>query len=369
MRFAPTTEQLEFAEAVSGLLEDTCDPAAVRQAWGGEVGEHTGLGSGDGRNRTAWDALTEMGVLGLMVPEADGGLAMTDDDLVGIAIECGYAGLPDPLVTTAGVAAAALSAAGGAQDWLERIAAGATVVVGFGPEPIVAAASSADGFLLFGHDPVSGEGDHGVRVVEPGEVQLHSLASVDGSRALSRVQCSATAGHTLAESEVAGSEVAESLTEEAFDRAATLDAALLVGLSRRMLDMTVEYVTERKQFGAPIGTFQAVKHHLADAGLGIEFAEPLVRNAAHVLAEGHMDTPDADLPGAARRTVAASMAKQRASLAAIATSEVTLQCHGAIGYTVEADLHLFMKRAWGLAHANGDADWHRSRVRAFLLHD
>lgn len=364
MRFAPTTEQLEFAEAVSGLLEDTCGPTAVREAWGGQVGEHTGLGSGDGRNRTAWDALTEMGVLGLMVPEAEGGLSMTDDDLVGIVIECGYAGLPDPLVSTAGVAAAALGAVGAAEQWLAHIATGATVVVGFGPEPIVASASSADGFLLFGHDPVSGEGDHGVRIIEPDGVQLHALESVDGSRALSRVTCEVGAGTILAEAEAA-----ESVTEVAFDRAAAFDSALLVGLSRRMLDITVEYVTERKQFGVPIGAFQAVKHHLADAGLGIEFAEPLVRNAAHVLALGRTDVTETETAGAANRTVAVSMAKQRASLAAIAASEVTLQCHGAIGYTVEADLHLFMKRAWALAHANGDADWHLARVRSILLDD
>ncbi|MGI9578920.1 MAG: acyl-CoA dehydrogenase family protein [Microthrixaceae bacterium] len=356
MRFAPTTEQLEFAEAVKGLLADTCTPESVRSAWGGEVGEHTALGTGDGRIRAAWDALTEMGVLGLTVPESNGGLAMSDDDLVGIAIECGYAGLPDPLVATAGVAAGALRSIGGpsdvADDWLTRIANGASVVTGFGPDPVVSAASSSDGLLLFGHDPVSGAGEVGVRILEPGDVRLELLESVDGSRALCRVEAIADAGVPLADGEEA-----RDIAAMAFDRAAVYDAALMVGLSRRMLDLTVEYVSERKQFGVPIGSFQAVKHHLANAGLEVEFAEPLVRNAAHLLASA---TP-------ADRAVAVSMAKQRASLAAVTASETTLQCHGAIGYTVEADLHLFMKRSWALAHTNGDADWHRARVRSDLL--
>jgi len=361
MRFAPTTEQLDFAEAVSGLLADTCTPAAVRESWGGEVGDHTGLGSGDGRNRAAWDALTEMGVLGLMVPEEADGLGLTDDDLVGIAIECGYSGLPDPLTSTAGVAASVLgdpTASGSpvASEWLSRIASGATVLVGFGAEPTIASASSADAFLLFDHDPVvGGPGDPSVRLVEAGGVSLHPMESVDGSRALARVCPEPSTGTVLAEGDGASR-----IAATAFDRAATLDAAVLIGLARRMLDITVEYAAERRQFGVPIGSFQAVKHHLANAGLGVEFAEPLVRNAAHRLALGSAE---------AERSVAVSMAKQRASLAAVAASEISLQCHGAIGYTVEADLHLFMKRAWALAHSSGDADWHRRRVRSHLLGD
>ena len=353
MRFAPTTEQNEFAEAVRGLLEDTCTPADLRATWGGEVGAHTGLGAGDGRNRAAWEALVEMGVMGLMVPEADGGLGMTDDDLVGIIIECGYAGLPDPLAQSAGVAAAALSSLG-VPEWPARIASGATVVAAFGPDPLMASVATADAVLAFGHDPVTGEGEQEVRLLAPGDLELEALESVDGSRCVARMRVEPGAGELLAE----GADAVEA-GAVAFDRAATLDSALLIGLARRMLEMTVEYVGERKQFGVAIGTFQAVKHHLADAGLAIEFAEPLVRNAAHLLSLQSQDV--------AERAVAVSMAKQRASEAAVLASEVTLQCHGAIGYTVEADLHLFMKRAWALAHADGDANWHLGRVRNHLL--
>jgi alkylation response protein AidB-like acyl-CoA dehydrogenase len=118
-----------------------------------------------------------------------------------------------------------------------------------------------------------------------------------------------------------------------------------------MIDLTVGYVKERKQFGVPIGSFQAIKHHLADATIALEFAKPVVWRAAASIATGD---PDASLH--------ASMAKAAASDAAQAVSDVSLQCHGAIGYTVEYDLHLFLKRTWALARAYGDAAWHRDRV-------
>ena len=139
--------------------------------------------------------------------------------------------------------------------------------------------------------------------------------------------------------------------ELAFDRAAFGTAAQLIGLSRRMLDLTVAYVTERRQFGVPIGSFQAVKHHLADARLQLDFAAPAVHRAAWSLA-----TSD---PNAARDV---SMAKALASDCAHLVGRKALQCHGGIGYTVEYDLHLFLKRAWALEKLWGDAAWHRDRV-------
>jgi alkylation response protein AidB-like acyl-CoA dehydrogenase len=123
-----------------------------------------------------------------------------------------------------------------------------------------------------------------------------------------------------------------------------------------MIDQTVAYVSERKQFGVPIGSFQAVKHHLADALLAVAFAEPLVWRAAYSMAEAD---PEA--------SVHVSMAKASASDAAQKVTDVALQCHGAIGYTVECDLHLFMKRAWSLIRRSGDARLHRRRVSRHLL--
>ena len=129
------------------------------------------------------------------------------------------------------------------------------------------------------------------------------------------------------------------------DPPALAAAAQLVGLGQRMLDMTVEYVKERKQFGVPIGSFQAVKHQLADALKELAFARPAVWRAASTLESRDV-----------------SMAKAMASDAARFVGRQALQCHGAIGYTVEADLHLYLKRSWALAAAWGDAAWHRDRV-------
>jgi alkylation response protein AidB-like acyl-CoA dehydrogenase len=129
-----------------------------------------------------------------------------------------------------------------------------------------------------------------------------------------------------------------------------------VGLSDRMIEITVGYVSQRKQFGVPIGSFQAIKHHLADATLAVEFAKPVVWRAAASITN---EDPAA--------SVHASMAKAAASDAAQLASDVALQCHGAIGYTVEYDLHLSMKRAWALIRRAGDARFHRRRVAAALL--
>jgi alkylation response protein AidB-like acyl-CoA dehydrogenase len=106
----------------------------------------------------------------------------------------------------------------------------------------------------------------------------------------------------------------------------------------------------------PVGSQQAVKHHLANARLALEFARPLVYRAAYSVAH---DDPDRD--------VHVSMAKAQASNAAGIAARVALQCHGAIGYTTEYDLHLYMKRAWALARAWGDAAWHGRRVELAIL--
>jgi Acyl-CoA dehydrogenase, C-terminal domain len=140
----------------------------------------------------------------------------------------------------------------------------------------------------------------------------------------------------------AGASVALAIDGE---RATVAASAQLLGLGQRMLDMTVDYVKERKQFGVPIGSFQAVKHHLADAHKEIAFARPAVWRAAATSEPLHV-----------------SMAKAMASDAAAFAGRQALQCHGAIGYTVEYDLHRYLKQTWVLARQFGDAAWHRERI-------
>jgi len=122
-------------------------------------------------------------------------------------------------------------------------------------------------------------------------------------------------------------------------------AAQLMGLGHRMLAMTVDYVKQRNQFGVPIGSFQAVKHQLADALKELAFARPAVWRA-----------------GVTRTPRDISMAKAMASDAASFVARRALQCHGAIGYTVEYELHRYLKQTWVLARSHGDAAWHRERI-------
>ena len=122
-------------------------------------------------------------------------------------------------------------------------------------------------------------------------------------------------------------------------------AGQLLGLGQRMLDLTVGYVAEREQFGVPIGSFQAVKHHLADALKELAFARPVVYRAAWDPTDIHV-----------------SMAKAMASDAAAFAGRQALQCHGAIGYTDEYELHRYLRQTWTLTRTFGDAAWHRERI-------
>ena len=144
--------------------------------------------------------------------------------------------------------------------------------------------------------------------------------------------------------------------EQACARGTVAVAAQLIGLARRMLADTVDYAKIREQFGRPIGSFQAVQHRLADATVELELAAPLVYRAAWCVEHEHAD-----------QAIAVSMAKERASDAAMTASQAALQVHGAIGYSFECDLHLFMKRAWVLGAHFGSADWHRRRLAHLLL--
>ena len=327
MRFAFTDDQLAFADAVRELLADQCDAARVRAAW-----------DGDGRVPGLWDRLAEMGVLGMLAPEGTGGLGMADVDLVAILAEGGRAAIPDPLAATAAVAVPTIrdhAQSDDAERWLAEISAG-TARVGVGLSGNVGVLHAADAaiFLL--------EADDGLHLVDADVVELQPLDSVDGARRLSAVTWTPSAATRLPSAELAAS--------QARDRAAVATAAELCGLADTMLAMTVAYVSERRQFGVPIGSFQAVKHQLADALVELEFADCRWYSVPN--------------PGASMH---ASMAKAAASDAAHTVGLAALQCHGAIGYTVECDLHLWLKRSWALRAQDGDAAAHRRLVEAALL--
>ena len=343
MEFSFSPDQRLFQEAVRALLAKECPPESVRAAWESD---------GPGRSEARWGQLAEMGVLGLTTPESFGGLGMDELDLVLLLEEAGYACLPEPIVETVAVAApllADLSAGAGAAaaaEWLPRVASGdAVATVGFERDVYVSEGGTAELLLL--------ERDGELHAVPWADAAVVSQRSVDRARRLARVEWTPTPDTLLADGDEARAVLAS-----AFDRGVLAVSAVLLGVSQRLLDTTVEYATAREQFGQPIGGFQAVKHHLADTLLKLDFARPMVYRAAWTVARG--DDP-------VERATHVSMAKSYAAEAAALAAKTALQVHGAIGYTFEYDLHLWMKRAWALNGQWGDAAWHRRRVAAAVL--
>ena len=155
---------------------------------------------------------------------------------------------------------------------------------------------------------------------------------------------------------VAEGEAGSALQSAALDRGAWACSAQLLGVAARLIELAVSYALEREQFGAPIGSFQAVKHQLADLQVKLEYARPVVYRAAHSIVH---ESPS--------RAVDVSMGKVAAAEAALQAARVALQVHGAIGYTWEQDVHVWMRRAWSLDLAWGRAAWHRDRVAAAVL--
>lgn len=329
MRFAFTAEQLAFRDAVRDLLAKECTPEVVRAAWEAPVGQ---------LDRTVWDGLDDMGALAVLAPETAGGLGLDFVWLVLLLEETGRAALPHPVVETAAVAAP-LGVTG-------RMVTTSLGLPGPGRSPggdsLVPCAADADAVLV--------DHDGALRLFVPEMVQFDSALAepVDRSRRVGRVVALGPEADVLSDDPAA--------IAAAFDRGALGTAAQLNGLGQAMLDLTVAYVKDRQQFGVPIGSFQAIKHHVADALLQLEFARRAVYRASWSIA--------VDAPTATRDV---SMAKAMASDAAVLVGRKALQCHGAIGYTVEHDLHLFLKRAWALGRAWGDSAWHRERVAHAIL--
>jgi len=306
VRFSFSDEQLALRDATRDLLANECTPAHVRAAWTNDTGRVPGL----------WKQLSDMGVVGMLAPEADGGLGLTMVDLVLVLEESGRAAVPEPIVETAAYGVPLI---------------GSSELTVATAHRLVPWADTADVI-------VTGAGRY-----ERAEARLVPHPSVDGARRLFEVEGDAAP-------------VADGALAAAYDRGVCGTAAQQCGLADRMLELTAGYVRERRQFGVPVGSFQAVKHHLANARIALEFARPLVYRAAASIAAGD---PDAG--------VHVSMAKAEADGAAERSARAALQCHGAIGYTTEYDLHLYMKRSWALARSWGDAAFHRRRVARAIL--
>lgn len=329
MRFAPTPDQVELAAAVHELLDDACPPDVVRAAW---------TSDGDKARLDLWRQLADLGLLGAVLSEQAGGLGLTEVDLVPLFVEVGRAAAPLPVAETVAVLVPLLAETGDPAGVLSRLASG----------DLVATAELAGSGVL----PWAGCSDRALvrsgtelRLLDLTGVPLEPVPTVDGSRAAARTP---EPGGTVLSADPAE-------LERAWLRGALAAAAQLVGLVHRQLDMAVAHAKARTQFGVPIGSQQAVKHQLANLLLDVRFTLPVVQRAAVSLAAG---APEA------RAHVAA--AKAMASRTAERAARTTIQAHGAIGYTVEYDLHLYVKRAWALAAAWGSEAHHRAVVAGSL---
>lgn len=314
----PTADQSTLAAGVRDFLAGAYDARALRAHEAGAAPDF-------------WPELVGMGLTGLVVPEAQGGLGQGLVEAALIAAECGRAGLVEPLVDTAFIAAPWLAADG--HEVLAAVATGeARIAVAHAANPWIADLETATHVLA----PDGGPEPLVSRSAFPANGL--SAESIDPLRRLSRFETSRFDDARL------------------LDLGALMTAAQLTGLAEAMLRQAADYAKVRQQFGQPIGAFQAVKHQLASIMTAIEFAKPVVWRAAQSLDEG---SPHAAL--------AVSHAKLAAGDAAVAAAETAIQTHGAMGYTYEVDLHYLMKRAWALAGAWGDRAFHLARVEAAVV--
>ena len=336
MRFSFGADQLLFRDSLREFLEKECPPELV-----------CGLAQSEsGRSPELWQKLAELGVVGALVPERSGGTGLSELDFVLLQEEAGRAALAEPLVESAAVAVPLLRDLGGelAEKWLQRAAAGeARLAVGHPLNPFVADAHHAD-LLLLPHD--------GGLFALPGErVSLTRQPSSDDAARLYRVDFTPSP-----DLRVADGARADELLADLLDRGALACAAQLLGAGRRLVELAVAYATQREQFGVPIGSFQAVKHMLANVQVELEFARPVVYRAAWAVARR-----------TAQRSVDVSQAKFAAGEAALRAARTSLQVHGAIGYTYEQNVHVWMKRAWHLESQFGTRSYHRARVAAAVI--
>jgi alkylation response protein AidB-like acyl-CoA dehydrogenase len=305
---------------------------------------------------------SEMGLAGLAVPEDLGGAGASFREVAVVLEELGRAVAPVPYLGSAVLATAALLACDSplARELLASLATGdrtAALAVPFATPPgaAVAAGVPVDGDLLRGE--VTGVADaltadvllvpavDGLYAVEAGAATRTAVVSLDMTRRLCDLAFDGVPGHAVAVGERA---------RQAVDAALLTGAALLaaeqLGVAEWCLSTTVAYVQERHQFGRPVGSFQAVKHRLADLWVDVTQARAVSRYAAAAVAG------DEDVP------VAAALAQAHCGPVAVRAAEECVQLHGGIGFTWEHPAHLYLKRAKSCALALGTADRHRATL-------
>jgi alkylation response protein AidB-like acyl-CoA dehydrogenase len=328
MQLEPTEEQKEFGRSVRDALIRAFPPERLRDEQGPEL------------RREQLAALGEIGLLGACVSPEYGGLGLGTTDIVVAVESIGYAAPGAPCIEplAASVALEQLGTAR-ARALLASAVEGGSLVGARPPgATLVAYADEADALVLLD--------DGRVTLLERGEWTTVHQPWLDEATPLGSIETSG------------GEEIITDAVERVRGRAAVLVAALQVGVGARLVELSTRHALEREQFGVPIGSFQAIKHQLADALLTVEIARPVVWRASwsdeHRTADAARD---------------AAMARVFAGEAATKAAHVALQVHGAVGYTHEHPVSVWLKAAWGLDSRWGTTQEHRERLAALVLAD
>ncbi|MCW5688393.1 MAG: acyl-CoA dehydrogenase family protein [Pseudolabrys sp.] len=304
-----------------------------------------------GFDAATFATMAEMGWLTLRLPEEAGGLGLGMAEYCALTQELGAALLPEPLIGTAlavRMAGADLSDAGiciaAWQDeanelgWRKSRIDGGRIT---GSKHFIPNATGADSFAVATADGVA------IVAKEASGLSVTSEWTQDGCGlgTLKLRDVTPLAIHPA------------DAVDDALDEAALATASYLFGLSERVFAMTIEYLKTRKQFGQPIGSFQALQHRATDIKIQLELARASIAAAAAVLDDG---------AGRAARASAVSRAKCRANDTALLASREAIQMHGAIGFTDEYDAGLFVRKAMTLCNQFGSSAVHRKRFAALL---
>lgn len=368
MNFDFTADQLELRDSIRGYLDDHWASRQLRAAV-----------DGPGLPDALWDGLAALGLTTVLVPEEHGGLGLTLTD-ASLLFETFGETLTPAVVTETLLASDVIARFGSAAqktELLPAIAAGKLKLalalqddaISFDPAAITATAvRNGNGWRLDGHKPMVPfghlvdralvaarvDGALGLFVCDPAAagVTIAARALVDPTSRMSSLDFHQVAlpGDALLGQADGGA------AAYAMRTAAAAAAAQLTGIAGRSLAMTLDYAKQRKQFGRAIGSFQAIKHKLADMMVSYETSRSGVYYAHWALAQQD--------PGQAQ---AVSMAKAYASDMARAVVNESVHIHGGIGFTWEYDLHFFLKRAKVLEYSAGDAGWHREQYARAMI--
>ncbi len=374
--FDLSADQQALRDAAATLLDRMAghDALRARVGTGAVVGTLPGAGEAPadskveaphGYDAGVWAAMAEQGWLAMELPEDEAGLGLGMVELAVLCEEIGRRLVPAPFLPSI-VALGVLSgpearADTGTKEWREALRDGTAVgCVALAPsaDPFVVAPSGPDGDVrLTGRSvPTAYAPSADVAVVLAADgvyaVDLRNDGRPDPVPAMDRTRELGILAFDGTPARPIGGPGAAVLV---LDRAATLASAEMLGAADRVLAMTVEYAKDRIQFGKPIGSFQAVKHMLADALVDVEGMRSTAYYAAWCAAADDRD-----------RSLSASMAKAWCSDAARRVMATGLQVHGGIGFTWEHDMHLYVKRAQLDQVSFGDAAFHRDRIATML---